>query len=68
MKAKKSPTVICLARTSCAPIAMIATLITPRSSVEVAPIAEKPVMVWATLRKRRCAPLVNTRASRCSAW
>ena len=68
MKAKKSPTVILWERTSSAPTAMIETLITPSSSVEAAPIAEKLVIVWATLRNRRCAPLVNTRASRCSAW
>ena len=68
MKEKKPPTVIRPARTSLAPTAIMVTPITPSSTVETAPMAENPVMVRATLRNSRCAPLVKTRASRRSAW
>ena len=55
------------ARMSFAPIHMIATPTIPRSSVEKAATAEKPVIVFATLRKSRWTPFENTSASRRSA-
>ncbi len=61
------PTVILPASISWAPTHMMETPTTPRRSVESAETAEKPVIVWATLRKRRCAPRVKTKASRRSA-
>lgn len=46
---------------------MIETPTAPRSSVEKAVTAAKPVIVFATLRKRRCTPFEKMIASRRSA-
>ena len=67
MNDTNEPIVMRCASISCAPTHMIATPTTPRSRVENADTAEKPVIVFATLRKRRWAPCVKTSASRRSA-
>ncbi len=64
---KKPPTVMRPASTSLAPTPMMVTPMPPSSRVEAPVMAERPVMVLATLRYSRCAPLVKTRASRRSA-
>ena len=67
VKEKNEPSVIRCAMTSCEPTHMIATPTAPRRSVENAETAAKPVIVFATLRKRRWTPCEKTSASRRSA-
>ena len=64
---KRAPIVIRPARTSLDPTQRIETEIAPKRIVEKAVTAEKPVIVFATLRKRRWTPLEKTSASRRSA-
>jgi hypothetical protein len=63
----KSPSVIDPSRIDRPPMTIISTPMAPMTTVEKAVIAETPVIDRATLRNRRCAPLVKTSASRRSA-
>ena len=67
MNETNEPIVMRPASISCAPTHMMATPTTPSRRVEKPATAEKPVMVFATLRKRAWTPREKMSASRRSA-
>ena len=63
----KSPSVIVPATMARPPMVIMITPMTPMISVPSAVVADTPVIDCATLRSRRCTPLLKTISSRFSA-